>query len=49
MERRLDSRETMQDETVEEDGSGHASRPLSASEPFHTRSCTRCAGLLVTE
>ena len=49
MERRMDSGEAMRDGTVAEGGSGHAIRPLPASDQFYTRSCVRCAGLLVNE
>ena len=40
MARMMGSREAMRDETV---------RPLTTSEQFYTRSCARCAGLLVNE
>jgi C4-type Zn-finger protein len=49
MERRMDSEEAMRDGTMAEGGSGHAMRPLPASEQFCTRSCARCGGLLVNE
>ena len=39
----------MRDRIVAEDGSGHAFQTLLASEQFSTRSCARCAGLLVSE
>jgi len=40
MARLMESREAMRDETV---------RPLPTREQFYTRSCARCAGLLVNE
>lgn len=40
MARMMESREAMRDGTV---------RPLPTSEQFYTRSCARCAGLLVNE
>ena len=49
MERRMESGEAMRDGTMAEGGSGHAIRSLPASEQFCTRSCARCAGLLVNE
>ena len=49
MERTMESREAIRDGTVAESGNGHAIRFLSASEQFYTRSCARCAGLLVNE
>ena len=39
----------MRDGTVAEGGSGHAIQSLSTSEQVYTRSCARCAGLLVNE
>jgi hypothetical protein len=35
--------------TMTQNGSGHAIQSLPASEQLSTRSCARCAGLLVTE
>jgi C4-type Zn-finger protein len=35
--------------TMNQNGSGDAIRSLPASEQLSTRSCARCAGLLVTE
>jgi len=35
--------------TMNQNGSGNAIRSLPASEQLSTRSCARCAGLLVTE
>ena len=49
MERKMESREAMRDGTVTESGSGHAIQFLPTSEEFSTRSCARCAGLLVNE
>ena len=49
MERRMDSREALRDGTMAEGGRGQAMRPLPASEQFDTRTCARCAGLLVNE
>lgn len=49
MERRMDSGEAMRDGTMAEGGSGHATQSLPTSEQFDTRSCSRCAGLLVNE
>ena len=49
MERRTGSREVMRDGTLEKSRSGHTTRPLSSVEQFSTRSCARCAGLLVND
>lgn len=49
MERGMGSREATREGTVEQVRYGHATRFLLASEQFHTRSCVRCAGLLVSE
>ena len=49
MERRMESREAMRNGTVTESGIGHAIGFLPTSEQFYTRSCARCAGLLVNE
>lgn len=49
MERRIEPRITTRDGTVAEGGNGHAIRFLPASKQFYTRSCTRCAGLLVND
>lgn len=35
--------------TMKQTGSGHAIQALPAREQLSTRSCARCAGLLVTE
>ena len=39
----------MRNGTMAEGGSGHAMQPLPASKQFDTRTCARCAGLLVNE
>lgn len=39
----------MRDGTAAEGGNGQATRFLPASEQFYTRSCIRCAGLLVND
>jgi len=49
MKRRMDSGEAMRDETMAEVGRGQAMRPLHSSIQFDTRTCARCAGLLVNE
>ena len=49
MERKMESGEAIREATVTESGSGHAIQFLPASEQFSTRSCARCAGLLVNE
>jgi hypothetical protein len=49
MERRMGSREAIREETLAEGGGGHTIRPLPASNQFSTRSCARCAGLLVND
>ena len=49
MERRMESRETMHDETMAEGGSGDVTRSLPASEQFSTRFYARCASLFVYE
>jgi hypothetical protein len=49
MQRRMDSGEALRDEILAESGSGHAMWPLPASKQFDTRTCARCAGLLVNE
>jgi hypothetical protein len=43
MERRMESREATRG------GNGHVVRFLPVREQFYTRSCARCAGLLVKE
>ncbi len=49
MVRALGARDAMQDGTVAQGGNGQTTRLLSASEQLSTRSCARCAGLLVNE
>ena len=49
MERRMEAEKPECGGTMKQNGSGDAIRPLPASEQLSTRSCARCAGLLVTE
>jgi hypothetical protein len=49
MERRMELTEATRGGTVPQGGNGHAIRSLPASEQFYTRSCARCAGLLVND
>lgn len=49
MERRMESKEWKWGGTVTQGENGHAIPFLAASEQFHTRSCARCAGLLVND
>ena len=49
MARRIESGKAMRDGVVADAGTGHAIRFLPASKQFDTRSCARCAGLLVNE
>ena len=49
MARRMEPKEPGCGGTMTQDSSGHAIQSLPASEQFRTRSCARCAGLLVTE
>ena len=49
MEQRMGSEEALRDGMMAEGGSGRAMRPLPASKQFDTRTCARCAGLLVNE
>lgn len=49
MERWMESREATRGRIVPQGGNGHAIRSLTAREQFHTRSCARCAGLLVND
>ena len=49
MEQRIEPGEAMRDGTMAEGGSGHAMRPLPASEQFCARSCAHYGGLLVNE
>ncbi len=49
MKQNMESKQSMRDGSVAESGGDHVVQPLPASEQFYTRSCARCAGLLVTE
>ena len=49
MERRMEAEKPGCGGTMTQNSSGHAIRSLPASEQLCTRSCARCAGLLVTE
>jgi hypothetical protein len=49
MERRMEAEKPERGGTMNQTGSGNAIRSHSASEQLSTRSCARCAGLLVTE
>ena len=49
MESRMESKEPKRGRIMSQSGHGHAIRFLLASEQFYTRSCARCAGLLVNE
>ncbi len=49
MERRMEQTEPECDGAMKQNGSGQIIRPLPVYEQLRTRSCTRCAGLLVNE
>lgn len=49
MEQTVEAREAKADETVEHAETWQAIRYLAESEQFVTKSCLRCAGLLVNE
>lgn len=49
MEWKLESTESERNGAIKQHGCGQVIRPLPAREQLRTRSCTRCAGLLVTE
>ena len=49
MARRIESGKAMQSGVVADVETGHAIRLLPASKQFDTRTCARCAGLLVNE
>ena len=49
MERRMEAEKPECGGTMNQNGSGDAIRALPASEQLQTKSCARCAGLLVTE
>jgi hypothetical protein len=49
MERRMETNEHTWLRTVERNGQAHAIRFLAALEQFETKSCARCAGLLLSD
>ena len=49
MARRIESGKAMQNGVVAGIGTGHAVGFIPASKQFDTRTCARCAGLLVNE
>lgn len=49
MERKMGPEKPECGRTMKQNGSGDAIRSLPASKQLSTRSCARCAGLLVTE
>ena len=49
MERRMNSGEASRDGVLADVETRQAMRPFPASKQFDTRTCARCAGLLVTE
>ena len=49
MGRRMEAKEAEWIGTMNQNGNGQAIQVLAASEQFSTRSCTRCAGLLVND
>ena len=49
MEHKIETKNTMEIETVERNGNAHAIRFLAAIEQFDTKSCARCAGLLLSD
>jgi len=49
MARRIESAKAIQSGIVADVEAGHAIRLLPVSKQFDTRTCARCAGLLVTE
>lgn len=49
MGRRMEAKEPAWIGTMDQSGDGQAIRFLAASEQFSTRSCARCAGLLVND
>ena len=49
MARRIESGKAMQSGVVADVGTGHAIRLIPANKQFDTRTCARCAGLLVNE
>jgi hypothetical protein len=49
MEQRMEAKESTCVGTITHTRNGHAIELLAASEQFYTRSCARCAGLLVPD
>ena len=49
MEHRIETTTTKEIETVERNGNAHAIRFLAAIEQLDTKSCARCAGLLLSD
>ena len=49
MGRRMEAKETEWVGSMNQSGNGQAIQFLAASEQFSTRSCARCAGLLVND
>lgn len=49
MARRIESEKAMRSGVVADVGTGHAIRLLPTNKQFDTRTCARCAGLLVNE
>jgi hypothetical protein len=49
MGRRIETKQPAWIETLDQNGNGRTIRLLEASEQFSTRSCARCAGLLVND
>jgi hypothetical protein len=49
MARNIESGKAMQSGVVADVGTGHAIRLLPVNKQFDTRTCARCAGLLVNE
>ncbi|MGH7216415.1 MAG: hypothetical protein ACREIG_04185 [Nitrospiraceae bacterium] len=49
MARKIESGKAMRSGVVADVGTGHATGFLPASKQFDTRTCARCAGLLVNE
>jgi hypothetical protein len=49
MERKMDSGGVLRDGMMAAGSNEHATRPVPASAQFLTKSCARCAGLLVNE
>ena len=49
MEHKIETKHTIGIETVKRNGNAHAIRFLAAIEQFDTKSCARCAGLLLSD